>query len=180
MLKHKGLIKKVGGLVVLFCVGFTFFYGYFVYRSKRIQPSLPSSVLNKRIPETHLIDASGAELKSAEIQRGRVILVLVTPECDYSLDEAKFLEKVINKRSDVRFYGVIPFGAGEEVLTYAQQKFPFKTFFDDGFLLGRELNVKQVPIKIYLEDGIIKKTWVGSTVFYHAEDAFIGWLDSLS
>lgn len=47
-----------------------------------------------------------------------------------------------------------------------------------GAMLSKSLEVYQVPIKVFLEDGIIKKTWVeGVDPQKHAE--FKNWLSSL-
>lgn len=169
----------VAGILILFSISFGFFYNLFHGNAKEKQRALPPEVLNRRLPENHLVDLSGEELPRATLERGKVILVLVTEECSLCLDEAKFLGTLVNTRPDVRFYGVVPFGADKDVLKSAESKFPFKVLFDDGFRLGRGLKIKEVPVKIYLEDGVIKKTWIGSTPYYHTESEFAGWLGSL-
>lgn len=170
---------RIFGVLALFCVGFLLFYGYFYEKAKAKQPTLSPLVLNKTIPESRLVDLSGTVLESAELQRGKVILVFVTAECESCLEESQYLSTVVNTRNDIRFYGVMPFGADKSVLQSAGHKFPFKVFFDEGFLLGRGLNIRDVPTKVYVEDGITKKTWVGSTIYYHKERDFSEWLKSL-
>lgn len=173
---------RAGGIVTLFCVSVIFFNAFFRGEAEGPKPDQPAplaSLINQPLPETRLLDLDGAELNNKGLRYGKVVLVLVTPDCQPCLEEGGFIQTVLNKRRDVRFFGVIPFGESKEVLKLAENKFPFKVFFDEGFLLGRALRVNKVPIKLYLEDGIIKKTWLGSTVYNHAEGEFNQWLESL-
>jgi hypothetical protein len=172
----------IAAAIILFGFSFVLFYRFFYQRLQPQtppQPTLSASVLDKPFPQSHLIDLSGKELESTALQHGKVVLVLVTPECGMCREEGQFLSTVVGRRSDVRFYGVVPLGESKEVLKDAEDKFPFKVYFDDSALLRRELAVNRVPAKLYLEDGIIKKTWVGSTAYYHTEDEFNHWLNSL-
>jgi hypothetical protein len=179
MAQRTNLAIKTGGIIVLFGVSLLFFLNYFQGRVKEQQPTLPS-LIGKTIPVSHLVNLSGTELGTQELRRGKVILVLLTPDCASCLEEGEFLRASVNKRSDVRFYGAIPFGNREDALKSAEGKFPFQVFFDEGALLSRELSTKGiVPVKLYLEDGIIKKTWIGSTKYYHTESEFNQWLGSL-
>ncbi len=178
--KYRPMIIKTGGLLVLFCVSFIFFFNFLPGKAKEKQPTLSPSLIGMSLPPTHLVDLSGTELNGSKLREGKVVLVAVTQECGLCLEEGRFLQSVVNKRNDVVFYGIVPFGANKEVLRTAQPLFPFKLFFDDGSLLGKGLNLTRVPVKIYMENGIIKRTWVGSTSFWHTENEFTEWLESLS
>lgn len=48
-----------------------------------------------------------------------------------------------------------------------------KLFFDHDSLLRQALEVKAAPLKIFLEDGIVKKIWVGSSAAPEAKEAFV-------
>jgi hypothetical protein len=61
----------------------------------------------------------------------------------------------------------------------AQSKYAFETYFDEGSQLARTLDIYTVPIKVFLEDGIIKKTWVGATVEPQQRAEFEDWLTHL-
>ncbi|MGI9055830.1 MAG: hypothetical protein ACR2F2_08525, partial [Pyrinomonadaceae bacterium] len=81
---------------------------------------------------------------------------------------------------DVTFYGVTSFGKPEETLTEAQKKFPyFDVYYDAESLLALQLKITKVPIKIYLEDGIIKKVWGGATISEEKKSEFINWLENV-
>lgn len=180
MTQHRKRFAIIGGFFILFCLSFSIFFILFHSQAQEPkQPSLPEEVHNRPLPESSLVDLSGAELQSSELRRGKVVLVMATSECSLCLEESRFLSTLVNKRSDVRFYGVVPYGIDKEVLKDAADKFPFKVFFDEGYRLRRALKVNRVPVKIYLEDGIVKKTWVGSTPFFHAEEEFGEWLQAL-
>jgi hypothetical protein len=46
-------------------------------------------------------------------------------------------------------------------------------------MLSRSLQILQVPIQVYLEDGVIKKTWVDATVHNHRDDEYKRWLSGV-
>lgn len=77
------------------------------------------------------------------------------------------------------FYGVISFGDKDGSLRAAEGKFPFKVFYDQGQNLSMSLGIRRVPIKLFVENGIVKKAWGGATVSKEKQDEFITWLKSL-
>jgi hypothetical protein len=167
------------GLVLLFFGSFTYFHHKFQTGEEKDPLNFPSSFLNKPLPMLHLVDVTGGELSYSELQKGKVVLVLVTEGCHRCLEEANFIGGVLNLRDDVRFYGVIPFGADRSVLKSAVGKFPFKTFFDEGAVLQDAFRLDKVPLKLYLENGIIKKGWGGATYNEVKEAEFKHWLESV-
>jgi hypothetical protein len=61
----------------------------------------------------------------------------------------------------------------------AKGMFPFRVFFDESHVFNRRLEVDRVPAKLFLEDGVVKKVWVGSTISDQSKAAFRDWLDGL-
>jgi hypothetical protein len=51
--------------------------------------------------------------------------------------------------------------------------------FDEGSMLAKKLEVYQVPLKVFLQDGVIKKTWVEATVTAQRQSDFKAWLSNL-
>lgn len=160
--------------VVVFCVGFVYFY-------RRQQSSAaPGPVASGRaLPKSQLTDDADHTLTDNDLRHGKLILVFITPECDACMKESQFLRTVINKRSDIPFYGVISFGDKQQVLGQAKERFPFKVFFDEHFQLAGGLGIRRVPIKLFVEDGVIKKSWGGATVDEQAQAAFVKWLEGV-
>jgi hypothetical protein len=133
----------------------------------------------KAIPHADLIDDANQVLSDAELRKGRFILVFVTPDCDACLTESQFLRKVIGKRGDIPFYGVISFGEKDVALRDAKAKFPFRVYYDQNFQLAAGLGIKRVPVKLFVENGIIKKSWGGATVQEDKQNEFSDWLENL-
>ena len=108
--KAKGKIIGVVTMAVLFtlvfCVGFVFFY------ARRQQDSAPQvqAGIGRPLPSGNLIDSFNRPLADSELRSGKVILVFLTPECEACLRESEFLKEVVSIRTDVPFYGIIPFG----------------------------------------------------------------------
>jgi hypothetical protein len=138
-----------------------------------------SAAISKPLPPGHLVDLKGQELKPSELTQGRVVLVVLSLDCDFCKDEGQFLKSRIDRRKDVRFYGVMSFGQKRDLVP-AAERFPFLVYFDEGGRLRDALNIDRAPVKLYLENGIVKKTWIGSTTFNHDEKGFDEWLDGLS
>jgi hypothetical protein len=162
-------------LAVVFCTGFIFF---------RKPPPAPASdtsktLIDKPLPQAVLVDAYGSQVDQQVLRKGRVILVFVTTDCDACGKETQFLGTLLDRRKDVRFYGLIPFGRRPESPEAAKQMFPFAVFFDEENSYVRTMGLNRVPVKVFLEDGIIKKGWIGAALTDQAQQSFIDWLDSL-
>jgi hypothetical protein len=95
------------------------------------------------------------------------------------MKESQFLSTVIAKYNKIPFYGVISFGDKDVVLREAKDKFPFKVFYDDHVQIAGPLGINRVPVKLYVEDGVIKKAWGGATVDDQAKADFNKWVDDL-
>lgn len=166
-------------LIAIFCGSFFFFY-------KRSQKNLPKppliltpAVINKTLPKANLVNISGKPLQDEGLRRGKVVLVFMMPDCEPCDQENEFLKTVADSRKDVRFVYVIPFGIKDRVLKLAQGKYALEPFYDDGSNLSRSLEIYEVPLKVFLEDGLIKKTWLEATVNDQRRTEFKDWLSSL-
>ena len=58
-----------------------------------------------------------------------------------------------------------------------EKDFPFKLYIDKEPRLAGALGLYRVPIKVFLEDGIIRKSWKGATIDEAEKAAFAKWLD---
>ena len=165
-------------LIAVFCAGFVFFY----HRIQRSQPAAQDSsksLINKPLPHAQLLDIYGSKVDEQVLRRGKVILVFVTPECDACLAESKFLQTLLSKRTDVSFYGLVPFGEPPASPDVLEKTFPFKVFYDEGNQFVYTMGINRVPVKVFLEDGIIKKGWIGAALTDQAKASFKEWFDTL-
>jgi hypothetical protein len=166
-------------LIAVFSLSFAFFY-------KRARNNLPiqpliltPTVIGQPLPKADLINISGEALGDDKLRRGRVVLIFSLVECEPCDRENDFLKTIDGSRKDVRFYYVIPFGIKDKALAAANKKYVFETFFDNRSMLSRSLQVSQVPIKVFVEDGIMKKTWADATVDEQRQAEFRDWLNGL-
>ena len=166
-------------LIVIFCVSFFFFY-------KRAQNSLAKqpliltpAVINQPLPKANLVNISGKLLDDEKLRHGRVVLIFTLLECSPCDQENEFLNTIAGSRKDVSFFYVIPFGKKDQALKAAQSKYAFETLFDEHSMLSRSLQIYQVPIKIFVENGIIKETWLDATTEPDKQAAFKQWLNAL-
>ena len=106
-------------------------------------------------------------------------MLFTMPDCGPCNQENDFLKNVATKRKDIPFIYIIPFGNKDEALKAAQSKYAFETYFDEGMQISKSLELDTVPIKVFLEDGIIKKTWVGATLEDQQRAEFENWLTHL-
>jgi thiol-disulfide isomerase/thioredoxin len=178
----KPLTKALGIgaiLMVVFCVSFFFFYK----RAKKTNPPtslfVESKVINQRLPKTHLVSISGQPLDDEKLRHGKVILAIMMPDCGPCDQENDFLKTIVDSRKDVRFFYVIPFGNKNVVLKLAQSKYALEPVYDNGSNVAKTLEINQVPIKLFLEDGIIRRTWVDATVTPEKQTEFKNWLRDL-
>lgn len=177
--------NTVAGLIfffiVVFCAGFFFFKNRIERSQAEPQPDESNkSLIDKPFPlGAQLIDTDGAKVDEQILRKGRVVVVFITTDCDACLAEGKFLEKVIDRRRDVTFYGLVPFGARPDSSNNAAKAFPFRVFYDEANSFVMTMGINRVPVKVFLEDGIIRKGWIGAALTDQAKSSFVAWLDGL-
>jgi hypothetical protein len=168
-------------LIVVFCLGFAFFY-YRIQRTQKtpVKPGASSkSLIDKPLPHADMVDVYGARVDEQVIRTGRVVVVFVTPDCDACKSESKFLGTLLDRRKDVAFYGIVPFGTHPESPDETKKTFPFRVFYDESSAFVATMGLNRIPVKVFLEDGIIKKGWIGAALTDESKESFVTWLDSL-
>lgn len=174
-------------LIAVFCVGFAFFYNR-IQRSRAEAPEAATSapktdssksLIDKPLPHGQLVDVRGTNVDEQILRKGRVVVVFLTPDCDACVSESKFLGTVLDRRKDVSYYGVVPFGGRPDSPEAVEKTFPFRVFYDDSGAFVTTMGINRVPVKVYLEDGIIKKGWIGAALTDKNKASFTEWLDSL-
>lgn len=163
--------------VAIFCTSFVFFYSR--SQQKQARPMVSPEEMGQALPPAELVDKANARLKDEDLRKGKVLLTFVQPDCNACNKESAFLKTVVGRRDDVSFYGVIPFGDKQASLESAERKYPFKVYYDEGYQLGGSLQITSVPVKLFVEDGVIKKVWEGASVDPDTQQEFVRWLTDL-
>lgn len=166
-------------LVAISCGSFYFFYKKAQKNRPKQDLILTSAVINQPLPTSSLVSISGERLEDEKLRRGKIVLVFMMPDCSFCDQENEFLKTVTYNRKDVVFYYIVPFGNKEPVLKLAQSKYAFSPFYDNGSNLSRKLELYQVPVKVFLENGIIKKVWLDATISARKQAEFKEWLNGL-
>ena len=176
-------------LAAVFCAGFVFFYNRMQRTNAEAaaaaaSPAAPDpskSLIDKPFPKAQLVDLRGAKVDEQVLRTGRVIVVFVTPDCDACTTESKFLQTLVGRRADVTFYGLVPFGGPPRAneVEEIEKKFPFKVLYDEENSFVRSMGINRVPVKVFLENGIIKKGWIGAAQTDKAKSAFTEWFAGL-
>lgn len=178
-----GHVKWTVGICVLvttvFCASFVLLYTRWHRRSRL--PAFPARLEGQAFPAARFTNLAGSTLDDHLLRTGRVVLTFIAPDCDACDVESQFLRTLVNKRSDIRFYGIIPVGDRKSSLTAASQpnKYPFETYFDDDHVYMRASRAVKVPVKIFLQDGIVRRTWEGASMTEAEKLAFSKWLEDL-
>src|SRR5215207_6104839 len=148
---------SIAGVVVflaaVFCGGFVFFYTRIqnrVQRSHAATPDASKSLINKPFPHAQLVDIYGSKADEQVLRKGRVIVVFVTPECDACAAESKFLQTLLNRRGDIAFYGLVPFGKRPDSPEAVEKIFPFRVFYDEADSFVLTMGINRVPVKVFL------------------------------
>jgi hypothetical protein len=148
-------------------------YFYFSKSQQRgVHDVYNERIIGKRLPEAKLIDLNGHALGDNELRSGKVMLVLLSSDCEPCSMEGQFLKTLVNKYSDLRFYGALLFWS-DRSLNGVEGKFPVKLFVDQDMLLQQALEVKALPLKIFLVNGVVIKAWAGTATTPVAREAFL-------
>ena len=171
-------------LVAVFCSGFIFFYNRMQRTTVEARVEMatgpsPGRLIDKPFPYAKLVDVRGATVDEQILRTGKVIVVFVTPDCDACATESKFLQTLLGRRKDVNFYGLVPFGTRPDSPGDVESKFPFRIFYDEEHSFVMSMGINRVPVKVFLENGIIRKGWIGAAQTDEARRSFTQWFDSL-
>jgi peroxiredoxin len=174
----------IAGVMLFLAIVFSAGFYYFRHRLQRSQaeaaaPDASKSLINKPFPHAELVDAYGVRVDEHLLRTGRVVVVFLTADCDACATESRFLQTVVGRRKDVTFYGIVPFGKRPHDPDAAVKLFPFRVLYDEGNAYVITMGINRVPVKVFLEDGIIKKGWIGAALTDQARTSFIDWLDHL-
>ncbi len=161
-------------LIATFSISYTVFqHFYYAKISRRIvRDKYQPNAIGKPLPIPKLVDFSGNTLIDDELRQGKVILILLSSECEACYKDGQFLKTVVEKYRNIRFYGALLFWSDQSV-AHIENKFPMKLFFDQDSVLRQSLEVKSVPLKIFLEDGVVRKIWAGTPTNSQTEGEFI-------
>lgn len=132
--------------------------------------------MGRPLPAAQLMAAGNRPVADDSWRKGKVVLVLLTTGCDACRAEGAFLGRLIRAHDNVKFLGVLSFEQDEESLVAAQKLFPFPVVRDDRMKLMRALGLSSVPVKIYVEDGVVRRSWGGASVDAKAQRDFEEWL----
>jgi len=159
--------------IALFSISFAAsqYFHFSKIQQRGVHDAYDERIIGQPLPAAELIDFNGHALGDGELRSGKVVLVLLSPDCQPCSMEGQFLETLVNRYSDLRFYGALLFWS-DRSLKGVEGKFPVKLFVDKGMLLQQALEVKALPLKILLENGVVKKVWAGTSVTSGARDAF--------
>ena len=173
----------------VFCAGFVFFYNRIPRSDAEVstgdQPpeeevsDSPKSLINTPFPHSQLVDIHGSKIDEQILRRGKVVVVFLTLDCGACLTESKFLQTILSRRQDVTFYGLVPFGRPPNPDEAADKQFPFKVFYDQSNSFVSRMGINRVPVKVFLEDGVVKKGWIGAARTDKSKASFVDWLDGL-
>jgi thiol-disulfide isomerase/thioredoxin len=181
------MIKNLKLLVLVFCAALivSFVVVFLIVRKtnhKIDQPADTASstplppLMNKPLPEANLVDRKGVKLADTSLRQGKVILVFVSPNCPPCDNEVAFLKPLVGQHPEINFLGVVSFGLSGAIPESLEKEFPFKLYLDTEPRLAGKLGLYRVPIKVFLENGIIRKSWKGATTNDAEKAAFAEWL----
>jgi len=163
---------------IVFCASFVLFYA-----KHQVGLSSPTAEVEKKngyaLPKAKLVKLNSEILHDDDLRKGKVILVFLSPYCDACQTEGQFLQGLLEKRNDIKFYGIVSFAKSNDVLEAALNRFPFEVLYDSNGFLASSLKITKVPIKIYIQDGIIKKVWGGATITERRKSEFINWFENV-
>lgn len=133
--------------------------------------------LNQPLPAGTLVDSSGHHLAPELLQTGRLILVFVSPTCKPCQVESQYLRTLLGQKNSPKFLGIVSFGEKLASLELSEKIFPFKVFYDEGSELFAKMNIRIVPTKVYLENGIVRKVWRGAAHDIESRKEFSQWVE---
>jgi peroxiredoxin len=156
------IIPCLGGVIISFLI-FTFLLESFFVETKEINtPSDFVEITNEIFPEVKLNDLTKDIDYFDKIKNGKVLLMFFHSKCSACKRETDIINKAYyDLPSDIKVYGA-SFEDKEKLSDFVkdyQVKFPV---VQSGIEPFKQFQIRYFPTNFYIEDGIIKKSWVGT------------------
>lgn len=129
-----------------------------------LKNAVASAVSNGLLPKGNLIHLESRIDYYETVTRGRVLLVFLTTNCGACNKEVLTLSQTLPKfPPHLAVYGVF-FEDRDKVSKFSQENpIKFPVLLDKGGQIFNGLHLRYFPAKILIENGIVVKTWVGSS-----------------
>jgi peroxiredoxin len=159
MIKPVVIIPALAGIILSLSIFLK------IWERRKVSAPLNGPVFSRSsLPAGALINLATNVDSYATVNKGRVLLVFLTTNCDACKRESFTLSKVLqslNPNTDV--YGVC-FEEREKVIPFVKENgIKFPVLLDKGGRVFSGLGLTVFPAKVLMQNGTIIKTWFGSS-----------------
>lgn len=159
-------IKAIIIIPAIIGIFVSFFVFLKIWEKRKFDSYLKDAVAvsNVPLPKSNLTNSESDVDDYGETLKGKVLLVFLTTSCKACKKEVKTISQSMSVLdSKIKVYG-ISIEPKTSIKKYSiDNDLKFPVLIDVGGSLFSKLSVRYFPTKMLVEDGIIKKTWFGSS-----------------
>jgi peroxiredoxin len=162
------LLKPIVIIPALLGIVLSFWVFVKIREKQKFEATLKRAVSNALssgpLPKGSLIHLEDRTDYYETVGRGRVLLVFLTTDCGACNKEVRTMSKTLPRiPTHLNVYGVF-FENRDKVTKFTRENMiQFPVLLDKGGQIFNGLRLRHFPAKILIEDGVIVKTWVGSS-----------------
>jgi peroxiredoxin len=156
------MLRKITVPLAALLVGFGLTFGV-VYLWRNSAAKKPeANLIGERLPAAALSTPNGEKFDNAELAKGKVLIIFLSAACDACKTEIGQIKEIYPEiSSQIRFYGINVDPKEKQNALAENKDINFPVVLDENREFAGSLAVKGVPTKFLIEDGVIKKIFLG-------------------
>lgn len=156
------MLKKISISLLTVLLGFGVTLAA-LYHWRSAAPKTPeSNLIGAKLPPANLSMANGEKFGGEELLKGKVLIMFLSADCEACKAEIRQIAEMYpNISSQIQVYGVNTDPKEKQNALSENKNINFPLLKDEKREFAASLSVKGVPTKFLIQDGIIKKVFVG-------------------
>ena len=158
------MFKKISFslLAVLLGFGVTLAALYFWRNSGGAQKKPESNLIGGKLPPANLSATGGEKFSGEDLLKGKVLIMFLSADCEACNAEIRQMAEMYPQiSSQIQVYGINVDPKEKQNALAENKNINFPLLTDEKREFAASLSVKGVPTKFLIEDGIIKKVFLG-------------------
>lgn len=157
------MLKKISISLAALLLGFGLTFGaIFFWRNNTARKPQADLLGGQLPPAANLSTASGEIFDNKELSKGKVLIMFLSADCTACKAEIQQIAEMYPTiSSQIQIYGINVDPKEKQNALAENKDINFPVLIDDKREFANSLSVKGVPTKFLVQDGIVKKVFVG-------------------
>ncbi|HEY0047642.1 MAG TPA: TlpA disulfide reductase family protein [Pyrinomonadaceae bacterium] len=156
------MLKKISISLAALLLGFGLTFGAIFFWRNNTPRKPEANLIGGNLPAANLSTANGEIFDNKELSKGKVLIMFLSADCTACKAEIQQIAEMYPTiSSQIQIYGINVDPKEKQNALAENKDINFPVLIDDKREFANSLLVKGVPTKFLIQDGIVKKVFVG-------------------